>query len=76
MRSVPVQGRRQERLTQLPGNVPRPGAMPPACRFAPRCTRRTDMGLTRCTVEAPPLAITEAGGLSRCWATIEDKEPS
>ncbi|QEW18966.1 Stage 0 sporulation protein KD [Marinibacterium anthonyi] len=69
--SMPVQGRAQHRLTQLPGNVPRPGMMPPACRFAPRCAKRVDLGLTRCTLEAPPL-IPVGQGSSRCWLATEE----
>ena len=37
----PLTGPRR-RLTAIPGRVPEPGAMPPGCAFAPRCSRRID----------------------------------
>ncbi len=35
--SVPVVGQRRARLAAIEGRVPPVGAMPPGCRFAPRC---------------------------------------
>ena len=40
MNSVPKVGQRSRRLQQLDGQPPDPAAMPPACRFAPRCAER------------------------------------
>jgi len=37
MASVPKLSGGAERLTAIPGNVPRIGHFPPGCRFAPRC---------------------------------------
>ena len=37
MNSVPKLRGDAERLTAIPGNVPRLGDFPPGCRFAPRC---------------------------------------
>jgi len=37
MASVPNLSGGAERLTTIPGNVPRIGNFPPGCRFAPRC---------------------------------------
>ena len=37
------------RLAMLPGQVPRPGDMPPGCRFAPRCPHAAQ----RCRLESP-----------------------
>jgi peptide/nickel transport system ATP-binding protein len=37
------------RLAMLPGQVPRPGDMPPGCRFAPRCPHAAQ----RCRQESP-----------------------
>ncbi|WP_425053885.1 ABC transporter ATP-binding protein [Psychromarinibacter sp. S121] len=42
MRSIPEIGRRQHRLPQLSGAMPRPGALPPGCSFSDRCPRATD----------------------------------
>ena len=41
-RPRPREAGRRARLTAIPGAVPRPGALPPGCRFAPRCAFRTD----------------------------------
>ena len=73
MRSVPARGQRQDRLQSIAGTVPSPARMPAACRFAPRCALRREAGLTRCTVEAPPLLPLARGGAARCWA-LEPQE--
>jgi peptide/nickel transport system ATP-binding protein len=39
-------------LTEIPGNVPRPGALPDGCAFAPRCKNMQ----TRCRQERPKLS--------------------
>jgi peptide/nickel transport system ATP-binding protein len=41
--------RPDERLTSIPGQPPRLNALPPGCRFAPRCPKVID----RCLVETP-----------------------
>ena len=43
MASIPVIGSGRGRLQQIPGAMPRPGAVPSGCAFRPRCS---------CTVEA------------------------
>ena len=43
MESIPEIGRRQRRLPQLSGAMPRPGALPPGCSFSDRCPRATDI---------------------------------
>lgn len=45
------------RLASIPGAPPRLNAMPPGCRFAPRCPEAFD----RCREEQPPLFDTPAG---------------
>jgi peptide/nickel transport system ATP-binding protein len=37
LRSLPRLSERRAALPSIPGRVPPPGAMPPGCRFAPRC---------------------------------------
>jgi peptide/nickel transport system ATP-binding protein len=37
LRSLPRLSQRRAALPSIPGRVPSPGAMPPGCRFAPRC---------------------------------------
>ena len=37
MNSVPKLRGDADRLSAIPGNVPRIGNFPPGCRFAPRC---------------------------------------
>jgi len=43
LRSMPARARRGERLAEIAGVVPPPGAWPKGCRFAPRCTRAFDL---------------------------------
>jgi peptide/nickel transport system ATP-binding protein len=38
--STPSLNRRRERLVQIDGSMPRPGAVPSGCAFAPRCPKR------------------------------------
>ncbi len=38
LRAMPQLGGRHERLASIPGQVPLPSAMPPGCRFQPRCS--------------------------------------
>jgi peptide/nickel transport system ATP-binding protein len=38
--SIPSLNRRRERLVQIDGSMPRPGAVPSGCAFAPRCPKR------------------------------------
>jgi oligopeptide/dipeptide ABC transporter ATP-binding protein len=60
--SVPKLGGGAERLTAIPGTVPSPGAMPPGCRFEPRCTRaRPD-----CAQHVPQLVEVEPSRWVRC----------
>jgi len=55
------------RLANIPGSVPRPGAMPGGCRFHPRCT----MARPECAVKEPELREVENGRHVRCpyWNT-------
>ena len=64
--SVPVIGRRADRLESIPGNVPMLAKMPAGCKFAPRCKYKME----RCEKEEPGL-FAVAGGRQerscRCW---------
>ena len=50
------------RLDTIPGFLPRPGELPPACIFAPRCGLAQD----RCRTEPPPMYDVGPGRGSRC----------
>ena len=49
--TVPDWRRRRDRLASIPGTVPDPRALPPGCRFSPRC-RLADDG---CRLDEPSL---------------------
>jgi peptide/nickel transport system permease protein len=52
----------------IPGTVPQPHALPPGCRFAPRCTMRLDA----CEQASPALSTAKPGRGTRCirWAEL------
>ncbi|MEZ5865863.1 MAG: ABC transporter ATP-binding protein [Geminicoccaceae bacterium] len=51
LRSIPSLDEERERLDAIPGMVPSPFALPPGCRFAPRCAHARDA----CAAALPPL---------------------
>jgi len=55
MGSIPTVERRLDKLPQIKGAMPRPGAVPKGCAFAPRCTYVRDL----CRAERPELYKTE-----------------
>jgi peptide/nickel transport system ATP-binding protein len=62
MGAIPTVAARADRLTQIPGSMPRLGAIPSGCPFHPRCAYVFE----RCPVERPerlPAGATEAA----CW---------
>lgn len=63
MGSVPSLGRRQGRLTTIPGTVPPAELMPRGCRFSPRCPFADQ----RCVSDPPPLVELSPGHRARCW---------
>jgi len=65
--SIPVMGQVTDRLEVIPGTVPNLIDMPPGCRFAPRCRARIEAGLTKCTVEEPPMFEPRPDHRVRCW---------
>ncbi len=67
LHAMPRVGRRQERLTVIPGSVPPPTAWPTGCRFRDRCAYAWD----RCAREHPPLYQIGVGHVSRCHLADE-----
>jgi peptide/nickel transport system ATP-binding protein/oligopeptide transport system ATP-binding protein len=67
MASVPKLRGDADRLSAIPGNVPRIGNFPPGCRFAPRCS----IAKPECSEKIPELVRVEAGRWVRCpfWKT-------
>lgn len=63
MGSIPTLTQTADRLTQIPGSMPRLNAIPQGCPFNPRCPRVFD----RCRIERPELIA--RGGKRRvaCW---------
>jgi len=60
--SVPKLAGGANRLSAIPGNVPRIGNFPPGCRFAPRCP----IAKPECSEKIPELVEVEAGRWVRC----------
>jgi peptide/nickel transport system ATP-binding protein len=67
-------GRAAQRLTAIPGQLPRPTDRPPGCVFEPRC------GFAReaCRAAPPPASVVTPGHLVRCvrWSDIGLAEPA
>jgi peptide/nickel transport system ATP-binding protein/oligopeptide transport system ATP-binding protein len=62
MASVPKLRGDADRLSAIPGNVPRIGNFPPGCRFAPRCP----IAKPECSQKIPELLEVEPGRFVRC----------
>jgi len=60
--SIPSAAGESRHLYTIPGRVPDPRALPPACLFAPRCP----YVIRRCWHEHPALEASD-GHLLRCW---------
>ncbi|QDY70510.1 ABC transporter ATP-binding protein [Qingshengfaniella alkalisoli] len=69
MDSIPKIGVRQEKLFQIPGSMPRLNALPPGCKFNPRCPYATDT----CLREVPPSETTHTGHIA-CWNPLDGGE--
>lgn len=61
--SMPDLARRLDSLHVIPGRVPNMNALPPACRFAPRCPNR----IARCEETHPALENIEVNRELRCY---------
>jgi peptide/nickel transport system ATP-binding protein len=69
MASTPAASAGHARLRQIPGAMPRLGALPEGCAFHPRCPRAED----RCRAEPGPKVGT-ADARAACWFPIEAGE--
>ena len=67
--AMPRANERGHSLAAIKGQVPSPDAMPPGCRFAPRCP----FAIARCSESYPPLYEIKSDHWVSCWrAPIED----
>ena len=57
LKAFPDLSQPERRLTSIPGYPPKLDALPPGCRFAPRCP----LAFERCIVEMPPLYSLNGG---------------
>lgn len=71
MASTPLASRGQKRLRQIPGAMPRLGALPDGCAFNPRCEFAQD----KCRRNPPPRLDT-CNGCAACWFPLTAKEES
>ncbi len=62
LRAFPDLSRPTEKLASIPGFPPRLNALPPGCRFAPRCPIAQDI----CHAEGPVLHEVAAGHVASC----------
>jgi len=60
--AMPTVRRRSASLPVIPGVMPTPGALPPGCRFNPRCPDAIDI----CAAREPPIARSRTGRDVRC----------
>ncbi|TMJ64303.1 MAG: ABC transporter ATP-binding protein, partial [Alphaproteobacteria bacterium] len=67
MGAIPTLGPQAERLVQIPGTMPRLGAIPQGCAFHPRCAFAFD----RCRVERPE-AMPAGASQAACWLVAQN----
>jgi len=65
--SIPVLGKVKDRLDVIPGLVPNLIDLPVGCKFAARCQKREEFGLSICMEQDPGLIAIHPGHLVRCW---------
>ena len=63
MGAIPRLGANLERLTQIPGSMPRLSAIPRGCAFNPRCEHVMD----RCRIDQPQAVPIAPGREVACW---------
>ncbi len=65
--SVPTLGSTADQLATIPGSVPNLIDLPPACRFAPRCSLRVEANVLLADEKHPELLPVADGHEVRCW---------
>ncbi len=70
MGAIPKVGDNLDRLTQIPGSMPRLTAIPPGCAFNPRCSEVFD----RCRVSPRPELVTAGVTRAACWLYARERE--
>ena len=63
MGAIPRLGANLDRLTQIPGSMPRLSAIPRGCAFNPRCPHVMD----KCHIDQPQAVQTAPGRRVACW---------
>ncbi len=69
MGSIPTLATNSDRLTQIPGSMPRLSAIPKGCAFNPRCPHAFD----RCFVERPEPIISGTRRVA-CWLHAPEEQ--
>ncbi len=62
LESIPTLVDERDRLKTIPGTLPNPAALPPGCRFEPRCPWR----IAACAAAVPPLVVLRGDHESAC----------
>ena len=62
LKAFPDLSKPEKRLASIPGYPPRLDALPPGCRFAPRCP----VAFERCRTEKPPLHYLDSNHVASC----------
>ncbi len=70
MGAIPKVGESLDRLTQIPGSMPRLTAIPSGCAFNPRCTEVFD----RCRASPRPDLVTAGNSRAACWLYAQERE--
>jgi oligopeptide/dipeptide ABC transporter ATP-binding protein len=65
--SVPTLGSTADQLATIPGSVPNLIDLPPACRFAPRCSLRVEANVLLADEKHPDLLPVAPDHDVRCW---------
>lgn len=68
MASTPLASKGKSRLHQIPGSMPRLGALPPGCAFHPRCPRAED----RCRQDPTP-DLASCNDRAACWFPMAEE---
>lgn len=69
MGSTPLASHGLKRLKQIPGSMPRLGALPSGCAFSPRCERAQE----KCRLDPGP-TISDCDGRAACWFPLGETQ--